>query len=276
MPIKHLLVHVDGVERSAPRLDLAVALARRFGARLTGLFAETISLGASIVARRSPQHLESAAREARSAFEARTGAAGVAAEWWELAPGDYADVVGATAICCRFADLVVFGQREDGDDRVPEDLTERVLLDCGRPVLVVPSAGHHVEVGKRVLVVWNASRDAARAVNDAIPLMQGAEEVEVLALRQASSAGLGRMPPLDIVAHLAAHGIRCRYDRVVKEELGDHPGVVDVLLNHAFDLRADLTVMGAGYQEYASPFLSRGRRTRELLRSMLTPVLLSH
>ncbi len=275
MGLKHMLVHVDSSERSAGRIDLAVALARRFGARLTGLFAEIQSLGPSVVARRTAQHLAKAAQEARAAFEGKASAGGIVAEWWELEPGEYAQVVGTAVICCRFVDLAIFGQPEAAQERVPEDLVERVLLDAGRPVLVVPWAGHYEDVGRRVLVAWNSSREAARAVNDAIPFMQGAEAVEVLSFQQPNAARGGRMPHLHIVDHLAAHGIDARYETMMKDELGDELGVVDALLNHAFDLRADLTVMG-GYRQYGLPFLRRGRSTRELLVSMVTPILLSH
>ena len=272
MPLKHLLVHMDSGPRAAERLALAVALARRHGARLTGLFAESGSLGASAVGQRDPENVARAMAEARAAFQARAGDAGLETDWWQIEQGDYASVVGWAVVCCRYVDLAVFGQHDpEHDSTLPTDMVEQVLLNSGRPVLVVPFVGRYGEVGRRVLVAWTGSREAARAVNDALPLMVGAEEVTVLALQQPShGASAIPVPPVDIVVHLAAHGVHARYERVVIDELG----AVDNVLNRAAESSADLTVMG-GYGHYGFPFLQRSSTTRDILRTMTTPVLLS-
>ncbi|HEX8908665.1 MAG TPA: universal stress protein [Anaeromyxobacteraceae bacterium] len=273
MTYKHLIVHVDSGERAAERVDLAVALALRMGARLTGLFAEVASVGASIVGRRNPERLARAMAEARAAFEARTGAAGVASAWWALDPGEPGEVTGLAAVCCRYADLAVVGQH-DGDELVPPDLVTEIVLGSGRPALVVPSSGHHVDTGKHVVVAWNGSREAARALNDAIPLMEGAESVLVLALLEPSSAPT-RMPPLDVLAQLRAHGLAATYERVTPGDVpgADGAGVLDAVLNRVFDSGADLLVMGFG--PHGRSLLGRTRSSQAVLRSMLTPVLLS-
>ena len=265
MGFRHLLVHVDADRRAAERVDLAVALARKLDARLTGLFSEASTLGTSIVGRRSKEHLREAMEVARSTFDARTRGPGLDSEWWQLEPAEYAEVVGLTATCCRYADLAIFGQHDRDDKRrVPEDLVEHVLVHSGRPVLVVPAAGHYADVGRRVLVVWNASREATRALHDALPLMRDAEAVTVLALQQSTgTVSAAPMPHLDIVAHLAKHGIAAQYERVVKDDFG----LADILLNRAFELHADLMVMGHAEQ--------RGASSRDILRSMITPVLMS-
>ncbi len=111
----------------------------------------------------------------------------------------------------------------------------------------------------------------ARAINDAIPFMEGAEEVTVLSLQQAPSADAGApVPRLDITEHLRAHGIEASYERVIT---GD-ASAVDLVLNRAADAGADLTVMGA-YGQSGFPFLPRSTTTRDILRTMTTPVLLS-
>ncbi len=274
MAYKHLLVHVDGGSRAADRLDVAVALAARLGARLTGLFAELHSLGPSLVARRSPQNMAEASRSARALFEAKSSAAPVVAEWWELPPGEYGEVVPQAAACCRYADLAILGQHEGEGAAVPEDFVQEVALGSGRPVLVVPAFGRHAGVGRRVLVAWNGSREAARALNDAIPLMRGAEAVVVLAFVQPEAgARPGRMPPLNIAAHLADHGIAVQYERLTEEEVPgqDEPGVVHALLNKGYEMQADLTVMGLAR---GLPFV-RTSGARAILRSMTSPLLLS-
>ncbi len=270
MKLAHLLVHVDETPRSQERVGLAMTLARRTGARVEGLFAEMSAIGSSpIVGRRSPQMMAQAAGEARAAFEGRAAEAGVETGWWQLDPGEYSDVVGMAAACCRYVDLALFGQHVE-EDRAPEDLIEQIVLHSGRPVLVVPSTGHHADVGRRVVVAWNGTREASRALNDAIPVIEGAESVTLLALQQPGGNGGAPAPRLDIVAHLASHGIRATYERVVKDDFA----VLDTLLNRCFDVDADLLVVG-GYGLSGMPLLHRDSTTRQLLRSMITPVLLS-
>jgi nucleotide-binding universal stress UspA family protein len=269
--IKHLLVHVDSTGGVHERLELSTGLARRFGARLTGLFAESDSLGASIVGRRSPQQLHEAAERARDVFTRATREADVDAEWWHLGAAGPGELVQLTAACCRYADLAIFGQLDPKESRVPAELVDRVLFECGRPVLVVPASGHHQGVGKRVVVGWNASREAARAVNDAIPLMRDAEVVSVVALQRPSTAARDLpMPPADIVQHLALHGVTATYERVVEEEAGI--GAANQLFNRAFERQADLMVIGAS--PHAFP-IHHARDTAELLRSSAIPVLVA-
>lgn len=272
MAYKHLLVHLDAGPQAEARLDLGIALAQRFGARLTGLFAQSETSGPSLVARRASTHLRQSMEAVRAQFEARTGAAGIDREWWQLEHGEYSHVIGETVICARYADLAIFGQYHSDSARVPEDLVEQVLLHSGRPVLVVPHVGTYRDPGRRVIVAWNGSREAARAVNDALPLMQGAEAVTVLALQYPGQGGNpGPVPRVDLTAHLACHGIQARYERLVIDQIG----VMDMVLNRSFEDRATLLVMG-GHGHYGFPFLQRGGNTRHILRNMTLPVLLSH
>lgn len=270
--LKHLLVHLDGGARSAVRIDLSLALAARFGARLAGLFAESAWLGPSLVSRRDPARVAALARQVRASFEAKCAAAGVVTDWWQLDLGEYAHLVGWAAVCCRYVDLAVFGQHEEEDGRVPEDLIEQALRDSGRPLLVVPSAGHFSHVGRRVVVAWTGSRESARALNDALPLMADAQEVTVLALQQPELATAASVPALSIVQHLETHGIAAKYEKMI---VGDEVAVVDLVLNRAADAGADLCVVG-GYGQLGFPFLNRSSTTRAILRTMTTPVLLSH
>ena len=272
MGLKHLLVHVDSSDRSQARLSLSVKLAQRFGARLTGLFAESASLGPSLVARRSPQNMAKAMGEARARFEAEAGAAGLVTDWWQLEQGEYGQVMGWTVVCCRYADLAIFGQHDPGhESALPHDMVEQVLLNSGRPLLVVPYIGKYEDVGRRVLVAWTGSREAARAVNDAIPLLQAAQEVTLIALQQPSQGTSAvPVPPVDIATHLRAHGIDVHYERIIVDEIG----AVDNVLNRAAESSADLTVLG-GYGHYGFPFLQRHSTTSDILRTMTTPVFLS-
>ncbi len=273
MSFKHLLVHVDTSPRAGERLDLAVELARRGGARLVGLFAEGQTLGPGLVGRRAPERMAQAAGEARAAFDARLAGAGLASEWWPLEPGEDGPLLGQLQVCCRYVDLAIFGQHQPEQARLPEGAVDQAIFQGGRPVLVVPYAGRFATAGRRVLIGWNGSREAARAVNDALPLLAAAESVHLLAFQREPRAEPGGLPPLDVVAHLAAHGVQATYEQalVVAEGLD----AADVMLNRSFETGCDLIVTGAHAQP-GFPVARAGGSTRKLLATMTAPVLFSH
>ena len=140
------------------------------------------------------------------------------------------------------------------------------------PVLVVPYAGRYETVGRRVLIGWSATREAARAVSDAMPLLAAAEIVTVLTIdaREGTDAH-GELPGADISLHLARHGVKAEIERTVSA--GIPAG--DVLLSRAADLGADLLVIGA-YGHSRVRELLLGGVTRSILQSMTLPVLMSH
>lgn len=268
MEPKDLLVHLDSGARASERLGMAISLARRFGARLTGLFAESATLGSSLVGRRSPENVARAAAEVRTRFE--TACAGLPSRFWQLEAGEGSEVIGGAIVCCRYVDLAIFGQQHGDDAPVPDGLVEQVIAGCGRPVLVVPSAGRFAEVGKRVLVAWTGSREAARAVHDALPLLRGAETVTVLSLQLPKEGAPGGLPPVDVADHLRVHGVTARYNRWLVADLA----AVDAVLNRASDDAADLTVIGA-FGLVGGARLRPPETTRQILATMTTPVLLS-
>jgi nucleotide-binding universal stress UspA family protein len=271
MDLKDLLVHLDSGPRAAERLGLAVALARRHGARLTGLFAERTALGVSLVGRRDPENVARAAAEVRARFEAACAAAGVGARFWALEGAEDTEVVDAAGVCCRRVDLSVLGQQRGDDAPAPEGLVERVIAGGGRPVLVVPSIGSYPDAGRRVLVAWTGSREAARALHDALPLLERAERVTVLSLQRPGDGGGGGLPPLDVTDHLRTHGVAAAYDHWIVGDLS----AVDAILNRASDEGADLAVLGAhGLLGHGLLAGERGT-TRAILETMTTPVLLS-
>jgi nucleotide-binding universal stress UspA family protein len=272
MALRDLLVHVDSTDLAAKRLRVAVELARLHGARLTGMFAEDVSIGPSIVGRRDPDQIAKAAARARDLFESHASAAGIPSGFWTVDARDDAELTDWVVRCCRYVDLSVFGGPAGDGDRIPDGLVEEVVLESGRPVLAIPPRMPLGRIGENVLVAWTGSRAAVRAVNDAIPLLHSAREVTVLSLQLPSTgASGGPAPELDIAAHLKAHGISARYERFIVGELGP----VDHVLNRTTDLGADLVVMGA----HRGRGLAHARHedtTAELLHSMTAPVLLSH
>jgi nucleotide-binding universal stress UspA family protein len=281
MSYKDLLVVLDSEPTTNERLDLAAALAERFSAHLVALYPLPTPqvprhLGYYDPALLDPffAELREKAREAathvREVFDRRTGLRRISAEWREIPEGPDAD----PALHARYADLAILGQLDP--DRVETELLrprpEQVALASGRPVLVVPYAGHFAEIGRRIVVAWNATREAARAVGDAMPLLVSAELVTVLTIdAREGTGGHGELPGADIALHLARHGVKAQIERTVSAGLP----VGEVLLSRLADLGADLLVMGAyGHSRMREVLL--GGVTRSLLRSMTVPVLMSH
>lgn len=279
MPIKDILVHLDGGAPSAGRLALAAGLARRHGAHLTGLFVVDVippTLGgaeggaalAGLIETMRADALATAAGIER-AFAETLAREGIPGEW-RLAEGATSELV---ALHGRYADLVVLGQADpQADESAGAAVVSATLFGAGRPVLVVPHSGRFDAIGRRVLVGWNASREASRAVHDALPLLTGAELVTIAAVNPRRGLGAhGEEPGADIARHLARHGVAVQVEHSVAPEIG----AGDILLNRAADLSADLLVVGAyGHSRLREMFL--GGVTRTLLQQMTVPVLLSH
>jgi nucleotide-binding universal stress UspA family protein len=156
---------------------------------------------------------------------------------------------------------------------VADHFAETIVMGAGGPVLVVPPKGHFETVGERVLIGWNGSREAVRAVHDAIPLIARAAHVTIAAASTTFSSGASQDSCADIAAMLARHGATsidiARFDQRAPETTGD------ALLNFAADGGFDLLVMGA-YGHARLQELVLGGATRSVLQTMTLPVLMSH
>jgi len=274
MSYKHILVHLDSSPHVETRIDAAVAVAKQHGAFLRGLFAQPDRNATSVIARRSSDHLAEAANRSEALFRDKLQASGLQGQWHALAHGEYNHVLRETIIWSRFADLTVLGQydRTAGDGAAPEEMNEQVVLNSGRPVLVMPYAGQFPVIGKRVAVAWNAEREAARALADSLPMLQGAKEVTVITvLTQASAGHASDTPRVGLLDHLSLHGIKAEQTHFTVSDIG----AMDALLARTMDAGADLLVMGA-HGHYGFPFLHRGGGTRHVLRTCPVPLLLSH
>ena len=275
---KDLLVVLDTSRSCGTRLDVATGLAARFGAHLTGLYTSPPpQVPAIIEAQLTPELIELQMRTlnestegVQALFRRRGEGPGFTTEW-RAREGDAGEVATLHA---RYADLAIVGQVDpsSADLGSTGDLPEHVVLGAGRPVLVVPYVGSFPTVGTRVLVAWNAGREATRAVNDALPLLQGADRVTVLAVNpRGGLGGHGEVPGADIALHLARHGVRAEASALKSDDVE----IGAMLLSQAADLDADLIVMGAyGHSRLREVVL--GGATREIFRSMTVPVFLSH
>lgn len=274
MAFKDILVHVDSSTDSRLRLDLAAKLAQAQDAHLIALNVRTrpvlppfitVQYGPQIERIRDAYNAE-AAREAREAFDAIHPAHGVTTEWRDV-DGPLVETVSLHA---RYADVTVIGQTENDEGERP--LPDSLVLDVGRPVLVVPSSGRCDTIGRRVIVAWNGSREATRAVHDALPVLTKAERVHVIAVNPTGGmAGHGDIPGADICLHLSRHGVNAVCEHVKSEDLN----VGEMLLSRADAEDADLLVMGA-YGRSRLRELVLGGATRHMLRNMTVPVLMSH
>lgn len=279
MALKDILVHLDGTPASAQRLDIAADLARQHGAHLVGLFVAEIMLppgiigdaggGAAMVLLDQMRETQLAdAATARLAFEDRVRRDALSGEW-RVIEGMGTEVVPLHA---RYADLVVLGQQDPDGPSSTGAILEATLFGSGRAALVVPYVGGFARVGRRPLVAWNASKEAARAVADALPILQAADRVTVLAVNpERGITAHGEEPAADIAHHLARHGVTAVAEQMVAPEIGDD----EALLNAAAEKDADLLVMGA-YGHSRLREMVMGGVTRTILRSMTLPVLLSH
>jgi len=270
---KDILVHIDASPGCARRLDMGVALARRFGGRLKAVFAQQELANASMIARQRSSALEQAAAEARRLVEARAAAEALDLTWLETSSGHPEVLVRELVVAARFADIAVVSQpdSEHWVRSVPNSLAEDLIRYSGRPVMIVPLEGWTGTLATRVLVAWNASREAARALGDALPLLHGSAEVLVLSRHAAEEAGVqdDRWP--GIVEHLKSHGVSA----VKADWAVDDIGVMDLLLTQAADHSSDLIVMGA-HGEHESLFARSGVGTRFVLRHMTVPILMAH
>ncbi len=275
MSYKTILVHLDAGKRCLARIDVAIRLAQQEDAHLVGLNAiARFEPSAYVVAEMGAETIEALRAEevkelARSEaeFNRQAHSAGLPSVEWRSGVGDPVDMMTLHA---RYADLVVVGQTDpSADAQVPADFPERLVLDAGRPVLIVPYAGKFATLGKRILVAWKPCREATRAVTDAIALLQKADNVHVMAMNP-SVGEYGTVPGADIGVYLSRHGVRV--------EVKTDRSSVDVgneLLSRAADLSADLIVMG-GYGHSRLKEWVLGGATRTILNSMTMPVLMSH
>ena len=282
MALKDILVHLDVTPRSATRLEVAARLAAQHSAHLIGVHAIDIPsanyfYGAAMpfvpanpeeIVERIRGEASDAAKPIEAAFSACLNRNGIQGEW-RLVEGSPPAVV---ALHARYADLAIVGQPNRDAPQDADPVTVTTVMTSGRPVLAVPFAGDFPTIGERVLVAWNASREAARAVNDAMPLLMGAKQVTVLAINpQRGVGGHGDVPAADIALHLARHGLNAQAAHTVAKDISDG----EALLSYAADIGADLIVAGA-YGHSRARELVFGGVTQTLINEMTAPVLLSH
>lgn len=282
MSFRDLLVLLDGSPRDDSKLTVASALARRTGAHVTGLcvLEHLLPADASMLVGGYPEAwtLPQLSREMEATARARADAIEAMFRDWlrrELAPGEWilddGPSISAVARRARVRDLVILGQADPASPPPVRTLIEGVLMASGRPLLLIPYAGRFEDIGSNVLIGWSDTREAARAVHDALPLLKEGARVTVLTAESEPSAA--HTPAnADMAEHLARHGLAASFEKTV---LADGLTPADALLAAAADTGADMLVIG-GYGHSRTREMVLGGVTRDLLRHMTLPVLMSH
>jgi nucleotide-binding universal stress UspA family protein len=281
MGYRTILLHLNSEHRVEPLTMAAIQIAKSTEAHVTGLF---VAPQAPFTSPLFPKMSDVAFREeleaycktsvaVQQAFESATAGQAIAPEWrqpasrWPL----YADTVIAHA---RTADLVIAGQK-DGDWPYSElfDIPEWLAMESGRPVLIIPKGGVARPLASRILIGWNNSREAAKAVFDALPLLVRAEAVHIVSIREADTPATSRdIPAAEIAATLARHDVNVIAENLVRESALDP---AQQLMAEADRLKADLIVMGCYGKSRIREFILGGA-TQHALQHATIPVLMAH
>ena len=278
MKYKTILVQIDHTDRSKERINIAIALAKLHNAHLVGLATVGDSFRPFVggyehfgsYAIEAMDAMEKLAADAAQQFENQASAAGSTSFESKVATGD---PVYAVCTHSRYCDLIVLGQSEQGHLSVstPASLPQAVVLSAGRPVLIVPYVGRFELIGRRILLLWNATRESSRAASDALPFLAQAHEVQIALFNaKPNMKGHGEDPGSEIAQYLVRHGVKA----TVKREIC-HGDVGETALSRAVDFDSDLIVMG-GYGHTRIREFILGGVSKLMLDSMTIPVLMSH
>jgi nucleotide-binding universal stress UspA family protein len=274
--INDIIVNLSVGAKANSASDYAISLAAALNAHLTGIiFLYGPTMPVSRAGYVPPElevlerHNEAAVKAARESFTAASTRAGVKAESLTVSASlvSAGDQFGQIA---RRFDLAVVGQVEPETKMVEENIIEAALFDSGGPVIIVPYIQQAPLRLDHIMVCWDGSRVAARAIRDAIPFLRRARRIEVVIVTNERSKQ-DQIERADIGAHLAHHGLNVAIKRM---PLGDLD-VAAVLLSHAADEDVDFIVMG-GYGHSRLREFVLGGVTRSMLRTMTAPVLMSH
>lgn len=297
--LRHLLVHVNDGVLSREALNLGAALARQHGAQMAALLAvEPIAPGAylspetaSLAAQLMSEHMASHRLLAQDLVHS-VGQAHAMAVDLQVVEGEPVDALIRGA---RVTDLLLVSQRDAGKPGgLDAGASARLLVGAGCPVIFVPhigwsqgGAGPDGPVAQSILVAWSDTRESARALRDALPLLQAARRVELVTFVQADADEDAPTPEALNAAqqHLQRHGVQATVTvrRSGEPTFGERmrrvwvpdASIAEALLSHAADTQADLIVMG-GYGHPRAWELVLGGVTRTLLQTMTVPVFMSH
>lgn len=280
MSYKTILVYLNSANRAEAVLEAALRIAGRHEAHLIGLHVIPQVTVPAVVPFEVTGEIIEVQRKALDEQAAKI--AGIFGEMtrqhqppceWRTVRASHYDVASIVDDHGRSADLIIAPQSDaDGDIYMPADVTEDLLMEAGRPVLVIPRRGRVKKLGETVLLAWNNSREAARATFDALPMLKAAKSVKLLTVDPPRNRkGDPDLPASEIAAALARHGIKVE----AAVSLTGGLSVAEGLLAQVDNTGADLLVMG-GYGHSRLREVVFGGATRDMLDKMTVPVLISH
>jgi nucleotide-binding universal stress UspA family protein len=274
--IKDIIVNLSSTDKRDPAADYALSVAIAFQAHVAGIgFAYEPVVGPSVIGISADiidaQRRESnqAAKAAIERFDKAARGAGLSAETRLLS----ATMAGAADIFGRMGrrfDISIVRQADPDNSLLDEMVIEGALFESGRPVLVVPYVQKEGLKLDRVVVCWDGSRTAARAVSDALPLLRRGKAIDVLTVAKDRGKS-DELPAADIGQHLARHGLNVDVHRIVSPDID----VASSILSYVADASANLIVMG-GYGHSRLREFVLGGATRGILSAMTVPTLMSH
>jgi nucleotide-binding universal stress UspA family protein len=280
MDLKTILVHLDHTDRCSARVAFAAGIARAHGSHVIGLVptglydgvipANSIPTGVTDFIAESADHLRRRAEAIGESFKA--GMSGPVPVPHEIRLTD-GTAVDATVQHGRSSDLIVLGQEDRSamSDIPAHGLVPRVMLQAGRPVLVVPYAGDALPEVKSVFVAWDGSRASAVAMRAALPLLAKARQVKLVYCRKLGHPHEpARLLVVETLQWLQRHDIKATAEEDVIEI-----DIAAALLSRACDLSTDLVVMG-GYGHSRLREVVLGGVTQQILAQMTVPVLMAH
>ena len=275
--IKDIVVNLSVGEKGGPAGDYAISVASAFGAHLTGIafvydpivpISGTGYIPAEVIESQQADN-EAAAKAAIDRFAAATARAGLSAEPLTLT-ASFAGAGDQFGRIARRFDLAIVGQAEPETTTVDEIVAETTLFESGGPMIMVPYIQKAPLKLDNVMVCWDGSRQAARAIADAMPLLTKAGRAEIVIITN-ERGKQHEIEGADMDQHLARHGLKIDVHRIA----GGNIDVADALLSHAADSGADFMVMG-GYGHSRLREFVLGGVTHSMFRSLTIPALMSH
>jgi nucleotide-binding universal stress UspA family protein len=274
--LKSILLHLDASPKSRSRLDIAVQLAKIHDAEVTALYAvSSVGAGYPFASAGSPEAAamlrdidDANLAAAKAAFDA-VAARHPAPMQWGAATIQAERFFARQA---RYADLMILGQHEPGkeaESSLPSDFVPWVLVESGRPGLIVPYVGISAPIGQIAVVAWKNTREAASALAAALAFLRRCDRVHVVSW--AEDEEFEPVGPLDIEQYLRFHGVSCTMHRNAAQPVA----VGEALLSLVADVSADLLVAGC-YGHSRAREWALGGVTRTILESMTVPVVMSH
>ena len=274
--VKDIIVNL-GLGARDPTCDYAISVAEVFEAHVLGVAVSYEPVIPGNVFGGIPPEIidgqrreaENKARAAISRFDQAAKRAGLSSETRILRTtiAETADQLGRIG---RRFDLVVIGQPDRANSAPDQVVDESVLFESGRPVVFVPFIQKGGMTLDRVMICWDGSRPAARAVADALPFLQKAKQVEIVIVSEKPNKK-DEIPGADLGQHLARHGLKVELEHITSPDID----VASTILSYVADSGADMIVMG-GYGHSRVREFVLGGVTRGMLESMTVPVLMSH